>query len=62
VVNPAASLPLIALDCGTPVIEINPEPTPLTGKVTYTLSGTAGRILPAILHHLNLRNSPISPL
>jgi len=48
VVHPAASLPLTASGSGARVIEINPEPTPLTPAAHLSLRGPAGLILPAI--------------
>jgi NAD-dependent deacetylase len=48
VVYPAASLPLTAKMQGAYLVEINPEPTPLTGRADEFLRGTAGDILPAI--------------
>jgi NAD-dependent deacetylase len=55
VVYPAASLPLVALDAGAYVVEVNPEPTPLTQKVHEFLQGAAGAVLPAIVHALDQR-------
>lgn len=52
-VYPAAGLPLIAKARGTPLIEINPEKTPLTPEVDYALHGPAGIILPNLLQQLN---------
>jgi NAD-dependent deacetylase len=49
VVQPAASLPLLALRRGTPVVEINPEETPLSGSARFVLRGPAGEILPALI-------------
>ena len=49
IVQPAASLPLEAKRSGAMTIEINPQPTPITPLMTYTLSGPAGQLLPAIL-------------
>ncbi len=50
VVYPASSLPLIALQRGVKVIEINPEVTPLSSlDGTISLHGTAGSILPEIV-------------
>jgi len=40
-VQPAASLPYIALDAGAVVIEINPSPTALSGQAHFTLQATA---------------------
>ena len=48
-VEPAASLALLTLDTGGTVIEINPEPTPLTPLATFSLPMSAGQALPALL-------------
>jgi NAD-dependent deacetylase len=49
-VQPAAFMPLIAKEAGARVIEINYEPTPLTGRVAdYTLLGRAGDAMNRIL-------------
>jgi NAD-dependent deacetylase len=48
VVHPAASLPLAALDRGGRVVEINPEPTPLTPYVQFSYRGKAGDLLPRL--------------
>ena len=48
VVQPAASLLLRALNSGAKVIEINPEMTPLTHYVHYSLRGKSGEILPLL--------------
>lgn len=50
VVQPAASLPFEALRAGATVVEINPDPTPLTDHADYVLQGPAGEVLPAVLH------------
>lgn len=47
-VEPAASLPYLALQAGRCVIEINPNPTPLTNQASYVLCGPSGEILPAL--------------
>jgi NAD-dependent deacetylase len=39
----------IAKDAGAEVIEINPERTPVSGLVDYSLQGQAGEILPSLL-------------
>ena len=44
-VYPAASLPVVAKRNGARVIEINPDPTPLSEIADLTLSGKAGEIL-----------------
>ena len=48
VVQPAAAIPLVAREMGAVLIEINPEPTPLTGFAEVSLHGLAGTILPAL--------------
>jgi NAD-dependent protein deacetylase/lipoamidase len=48
-VEPAASLPLLALDAGAVVIEVNPESTPLTHRATIALHGAAGSVLPLLV-------------
>ena len=48
-VEPAASLPLEALACGASVIEVNPQPTPLSRRATLTLAGTAGEVLSGLI-------------
>jgi NAD-dependent deacetylase len=48
-VYPAASLPIEALDRGAIVVEVNPEPTPLSPKADYVLTGSAGAVLPELL-------------
>jgi len=53
VVYPAASLPSEALRCGATVVEINPQPTPLTPHAQFTLAGAAGTVLPELLKMLN---------
>jgi NAD-dependent deacetylase len=49
VVQPAASMPLLAKQAGAHVIEINPDPTPITPFVDIHLSGKAGEIVPGIV-------------
>jgi NAD-dependent deacetylase len=48
VVQPAASLPLAAAEAGAKVVEINPDPTPLTSLADFSFKGKAGKILPMI--------------
>jgi NAD-dependent deacetylase len=52
VVYPAAGLPDLALSRGIAVIEVNPEPTPLTGSATLSLRETASQALPGLLQRL----------
>lgn len=46
-VYPAATLPLEA--CHATLVEINPNPTPLTPSVHFALYGPAGQIVPALV-------------
>ena len=57
-VQPAASLPLMAKRNGATVIEVNPEPTPLSDRVDICLHGKAGEILSALLAALDGRPAP----
>ena len=53
VVYPAAGIPPLAKQGGAKVIEINMEPTPLTGFVSdYLIQGSAGQILPKIVEEI----------
>ncbi|MGD2294881.1 MAG: NAD-dependent deacylase [Candidatus Aminicenantes bacterium] len=47
-VQPAASLPLAAAEAGAKIVEINPDPTPLTPYADFSFRGKAGEILPLI--------------
>jgi NAD-dependent deacetylase len=47
-VQPAASLPFVALQSGATVIEINPVPTALSSKAHFSLQTTAAVALPAL--------------
>lgn len=51
-VYPAAGLPESALARGTLVIEVNPEPTPLSASATVSLRDTASAVLPGLLARL----------
>lgn len=48
VVQPAASLPLAAAEAGAKIVEINPDPTPLTPYADFSFRGKSGEILPLI--------------
>lgn len=48
-VQPAAQLPLEAAASGATVVEINPQPTPLSPYMDHRLEGPSGEILPALL-------------
>ena len=48
-VQPAAQLPLTALDVGATVVEVNRDPTPLSPLASFSLHGAAGEILPRLV-------------
>lgn len=52
VVYPAAALPFVALRSGATVVEINPQPTPLTDQAQFVLTGAAGVVLPELLANM----------
>jgi NAD-dependent deacetylase len=49
VVYPAASLAPLAKRSGAKVIEVNPDDTPLSTAVSYSIRGPAGEVLPQLL-------------
>ena len=49
VVQPAASMPLLAKQAGARVIEVNPDPTPITPFADLHLEGKAGAVLPGLV-------------
>lgn len=49
VVQPAADLPLLAKRHGACLIEINPEPTPISGSADFNFFAPAGDVLPILL-------------
>jgi NAD-dependent deacetylase len=51
-VEPAASLPHFAQRAGAVLVEVNPDPTPLTPYADYVLSGPAGTILPELVRQV----------
>jgi NAD-dependent deacetylase len=51
-VYPAAALPEIALANGATVIEVNPEPTPMSDSVTASIRESAATALPTLLQRL----------
>jgi NAD-dependent deacetylase len=51
-VYPAAELPEIALQRGYPVVEVNPDATPLTPRVDVWLEERAAKALPALADRL----------
>ncbi len=48
VVQPAASLPFEASEAGAKIVEINPDPTPLSLYTDFSIRGKSGEILPII--------------
>ncbi|HBX68230.1 MAG TPA: NAD-dependent protein deacylase [Chloroflexi bacterium] len=48
-VQPAASLPIVALQNGAEVIEINPTPTQISILAAHTLQGPSGEVLPELV-------------
>ncbi|HTY00269.1 MAG TPA: NAD-dependent deacylase [Bacteroidota bacterium] len=52
VVYPAASLPFLAKRNGALVVEINPDPTPLTESADWYLQGPSGVLLPEIYRRI----------
>ena len=48
VVQPAASLPYVALGAGAAVVEVNPETTEFSTAATVHVPGTAATVLPAL--------------
>jgi NAD-dependent deacetylase len=49
VVHPAAGLPALAREQGVPVIEVNPERTPLSAEADYSIRSSAAAALPALV-------------
>jgi NAD-dependent deacetylase len=52
IVYPAAGLAELALSRGTAVIEVNPEPTPLSAGATLSIRESASQALPGLLQRL----------
>lgn len=52
IVYPAAGLADLALSRGTAVIEVNPEPTPLSANATISIRESASQALPGLLRRL----------
>jgi NAD-dependent deacetylase len=49
IVQPAATLPLVAKQAGAVLVEVNVEETPLTPSVDYFFQGKSGEILPELV-------------
>jgi NAD-dependent deacetylase len=60
-VQPAASLAYGARQAGATVVEVNPEPTPLTPDADFYLQGKSGEILPGLVQAA-WPESPRSPV
>ena len=60
-VEPAASLPRIARQHGSKVVEINLEPTPLTHLADFSLHGRSGKLLPELVNEVWPEIHPSSP-
>jgi len=52
-VQPAASLPLLAAEHGAKIVEVNPEPTPLSSSADFAFLAKAGEMLPVIDERLS---------
>jgi NAD-dependent deacetylase len=52
VVQPAASLPVVAKQSGAYVVEVNMEPTPISSTVDQSFFGPAGKIMPILQKHI----------
>lgn len=52
IVYPAASLPMVAKRAGAYLVEINPEPTPLTESADEFIAGKSGEVLPQLVQLL----------
>lgn len=48
-VHPAASLPILVLERGGGLVEVNPEPSPLTPRAAVSIRAPAGTALPVLL-------------
>jgi NAD-dependent deacetylase len=55
VVQPAASLPLSAAEHGAKIIEVNPDPTPLTDFADFSFRAKSGEFLPVLNDELKKR-------
>ena len=61
VVQPAASLPVVALQKGATVVEVNPNDTPITILAAYSLQGPSGKVLPELVKSVWPINGQDSP-
>ncbi|MBM3296110.1 MAG: NAD-dependent deacylase [Candidatus Aminicenantes bacterium] len=58
VVHPAAALPLAAAEAGAVLVEVNPEPTPLTRAADFSFRAQSGGLLPLLDRKLGTRRAP----
>ena len=58
IVWPAAGIPLIAKESGAYVVEINPEPTPLSRHADESLRDTSSQVLSALIEALTSTRTP----
>ena len=58
IVHPAASLPETAKQHGAILVEINPEPTPLSSLADFRFAGPAGELLPELVRSLEETAEP----
>jgi NAD-dependent deacetylase len=57
VVYPAAQYPILAAQRGVPLIEVNPEETPLTPLAAVVLRGPSGVVLPQLVEAVRARRA-----
>jgi NAD-dependent deacetylase len=53
VVHPAATLPLVAMESGAFLIEINPESTPISNNADLALRSPAAQVLPRLVEKIS---------
>lgn len=51
-VEPAATLPFLALRNGAMILEVNPQNTPLSAQASYSIRGKAGDVLPKLVEEV----------
>jgi NAD-dependent deacetylase len=51
-VHPAAAIPLATLSAGGEIVEVNPDPTPLSSSCALSLRGASGEVLPLLVEGL----------
>jgi NAD-dependent deacetylase len=56
VVYPAAGLVDLALQNGARILEINPEPTPYSGRAHWSIRGKSGEVLPQLVTRAFFKN------